>query len=204
MPESVVPLRERRQQQTLLEISSAAVDLFAERGFSEVTVEEIARAAGVSLRTFHRYFPSKEHAVCPVLDAGWKAFMDAFAARPGDEPVLDGLVAALSGCMDGEIARRHMQFIQGLPGSPALEPVWLAVLDRCQSGLRPVLARRLGLAPDSPRARLTAACVLAAIRIAVETWASDSGQPIVSTARTCLTHIGGCLLQPANQAGTTT
>ena len=136
------PLRERRQQQTLLEISSAAVDLFSERGFSEITVEEIARAAGVSVGTFHRYFPSKEHAVCPVLDAGWKAFMDAFAASPRDEPVLDSLVGALSESLHGEIA--------------------------------------------------------------VETWASDSGQPIVPTARTCLTHIGGCLLQPANHSGTTT
>ena len=204
MSDPAVSLRERRQQQTLLEISAVAVDLFAERGVADVTVEEVAAAAGVSVRTFHRYFPSKEDAVCPALDAGWTAFMDAFAARPDQEPVADGLAAALAQSLDGEMTRRHLQFIRGLPGSPSLEPVWLRVLDRCQAGLRPALARRLGLVPDSPRARLAAACVLAAMRIAVETWASDSAQPILATARTCLAHISGCLLQPPGQAGSAT
>jgi AcrR family transcriptional regulator len=196
MVDRAVPLRERRQRQTLLEMSDAAVELFAERGFAETTVQEVARAAGVSVRTFHRYFPAKEDAVSPVLDAGWQAYVDAFAVRPEREPVLDGLVAALAESLDGQMARRHMKFLRALPGSLALEPVWLRVHHRCHAALRPVLAGRLGLDPDTTRAGFAAACVVAANRIAVETWAADPGQSIVTTARSCLELVDSALLQP--------
>ena len=154
----VQPLRERLQQQTLLEISVVAVSLFAERGFAETTVEEIARAAGTSVRTFHRYFPAKEDAVSPALDAGWQLFVDAFAARPADEPVPDGLVAALAESLHGEMARRHLTLIQTLPGSPALEPAWLRVHARCQAALEPVLAGA------RPGARLAAGALRRGLR----------------------------------------
>ena len=40
-----------------------AIELFTARGFVEVTVDEIAEAAGISPRTFFRYFPTKAHVV---------------------------------------------------------------------------------------------------------------------------------------------
>jgi AcrR family transcriptional regulator len=192
----VTPLQERRKLQTLLEISEVAVDLFAERGFAETTVEEVARTAGVSVRTFHRYFPAKEDAVSPVLDAAWQAYLAAFAARPENEPVLDGLVAALAESLDGQMMGRHLTFLRTLPGSPALAPTWLRVHDRCQAGLQQVLASRLGLGPDTTRARFAAASVIAANRIAVETWADDPAASVADTARACLELIDQALLRP--------
>ncbi|MER6799893.1 TetR/AcrR family transcriptional regulator, partial [Amycolatopsis mediterranei] len=53
-------LRERKKQATRLLISNVATGLFAERGFEEVTVAEIAEAAGVSKMTVFNYFPRKE------------------------------------------------------------------------------------------------------------------------------------------------
>ncbi|MEE2060371.1 TetR/AcrR family transcriptional regulator [Rhodococcus artemisiae] len=60
----VPDLRERRRQETRLEISKAALELFELQGFAATTVEEIARAAGVSSSTFFRCFATKEESVC--------------------------------------------------------------------------------------------------------------------------------------------
>jgi AcrR family transcriptional regulator len=56
-------LIERRHEQTRAAIADVAVALFAERGFSETTMDDVADAAGVSRRTAYRHFPSKDDLV---------------------------------------------------------------------------------------------------------------------------------------------
>ena len=56
-------LRERKKQQTYDALSEAAIALFLERGFDEVSVTDIAAAADVSKPTLFKYFPTKQDLV---------------------------------------------------------------------------------------------------------------------------------------------
>ncbi|MGW1781169.1 TetR family transcriptional regulator [Streptomyces sp. NPDC002143] len=90
-------LRERKKVAAWRAIRTAALQLFEERGFEAVSVEEIAAAANVSRSTFFNYFASKEAVVFdqdPEQRDHWRAIM---ADRPADEPLWDSLTAILVG-----------------------------------------------------------------------------------------------------------
>ncbi|QCU77207.1 TetR/AcrR family transcriptional regulator [Citricoccus sp. SGAir0253] len=103
-------------------VVEAAVALFDERGFEATSVDDIARAAGVSRSTYFRQVGGKEDAVFadhgPLLDqlAGW---MDERAARPGDDPW--GTVCAASERVfahlsaDLPLARRRYRVVRAVP-----------------------------------------------------------------------------------------
>lgn len=61
------------------------MDLFLSRGFEETTVEEIAQAAGISRRSYFRYFSSKEDALVEGLAAVGETIAGALEARPAEE-----------------------------------------------------------------------------------------------------------------------
>jgi AcrR family transcriptional regulator len=80
-------LRDRTRRAVRAEIAEAAVALFAERGFDETTVEDIARAVGMTKRSFFRYFPTKEDAVFAGTEVLVEQVVEALRARPtGEDP----------------------------------------------------------------------------------------------------------------------
>src|SRR5512138_2223102 len=88
VPSAPARLKARKQQVVRDALSAAAVELFHTRGFEAVTVEEIARTAGVSRRTFFRYYESKEDVMVEHLDRDGERLLAELAARPIDEPPL--------------------------------------------------------------------------------------------------------------------
>lgn len=82
-----------RQHDTEQRIVSAALTLFDQRGFGQVTMDEIAAAADLSRRTLYRRFPTKGHVVLAVPLRWLQAWDDTFASMP-DEPPLEVAEAA--------------------------------------------------------------------------------------------------------------
>ncbi|MFC8536641.1 TetR family transcriptional regulator [Streptomyces sp. NPDC057249] len=78
-------LRERTRRAVRAELAEVAIDLFARQGFDETTVEDIARAAGMTKRSFFRYFPTKEDVVFEGIDLTGESVVADIAARPAGE-----------------------------------------------------------------------------------------------------------------------
>jgi AcrR family transcriptional regulator len=98
-------LQERKQELVRTALFDAAWQLFGERGYEATTVAEIAAAAGVSRRTFFRYYASKEDVLVETSDEVAEAMLAAMAERPLDEPPLVAIERALVPVLESRIAR---------------------------------------------------------------------------------------------------
>src|SRR4051794_34071647 len=81
-------LRERKKRQTREEIANTATALFADCGFDQVTIADVAAAAGVAKMTVTNHFPLKEDLVFDRAEHIVRGLADAVAERPAGEPVL--------------------------------------------------------------------------------------------------------------------
>jgi AcrR family transcriptional regulator len=125
-------LRERKKAATRQAISDIATRLFQERGFEQVTVAEIAEAAGVSVKTVFNYFGSKEDLFFDRADELLGAMLTALRERPpGVSPTAalrPGLLAGpipytdlpWSGLQRPEVYERIRRFVECERSSPAL------------------------------------------------------------------------------------
>jgi AcrR family transcriptional regulator len=94
--------RERHRAQTRDRLYRAAMDLFAQRGFLETTVEDITEAADVGKGTFFNYFPTKEHILGEFGGERVAAVQRTLdKARTTDGPVMD-LIRELAGNAAGQ------------------------------------------------------------------------------------------------------
>ena len=88
-------LREQRRVDLRARTRRTSLELFAERGYDAVTMEQVAAAVGVSLSTLFRHVAAKEDLLVGVVRTGRAAIVRNFAERPADEPVADALTAAV-------------------------------------------------------------------------------------------------------------
>jgi AcrR family transcriptional regulator len=156
-------------------LEEAALDLFAERGFEQTTVAEIAERAGLTERTFFRHFADKRE----VLFGGGKAFEQLFvaavAAAPASETPLQalapGLEAAGAALQERRDYSRRRQAI--IAANPELQERELIKLAALASALAEALRRR---GVDDLDATLAAEIGVAVFRTAFERWQRDGAR----------------------------
>jgi AcrR family transcriptional regulator len=95
-------LRERKKQKTRDTIIKVALDLFAEHGYEQTTIAEIANAAEVSPRTIFAYFPTKEDIVFCQLPETRERLEQALRERPDGATALDALRDFIAGSLDSD------------------------------------------------------------------------------------------------------
>ena len=139
-------LRDRKKAATRAALSSAAERLARALGIECVTADAIASEAGVSTRTFHNYFSSKEEAVLASFEESVTHWIEALASRPADEPILDVLedlvVEIVSG--SGPTASKTASIWMLSDASPALYRDAADMHQRINRAVTQALAERTG------------------------------------------------------------
>ncbi len=153
-------------------IADAAVRLFLERGFHETTIDDIAAEAGVSRRTYFRYFASKDDAILEYISLLTGRITRALEARPTEEPGLTALQNAMREVLMDEV--QDTPLARSLTGliieTPALRDRQLGINAAMEARVASILSNRLGLAAVDTTARLVAALGTDALDIGIRQW----------------------------------
>ena len=192
-------LRERRHLETKQLLVETAFDLFVERGFTNVSMEEVAQAAGVSRSTLYRRFPTKEDLVLEVPTRWMVVFDHAVEALPLDASIADAIgrpVLAVAALIDQhkEIVRTAYQILGQSPTLQQSGLVTIAWLGRIAA-----IFERFSTA-DTETSLVLAGAYFGAIDAMMLHWATTGAtSPVTEKTTLLLARLGPIL--PPNQTG---
>jgi len=154
------------------ELELISLRLFTRDGFEDTTVERIAGAAGVSKRTFFRYFDSKADVLWHAFDGEVRSLRAAFAAVSPDVPLLDAIRTAVVGvnryrAEDVPELRTRMSLITSVP---ALQASAAQHYDAWERAVSEFAAARLGEPADALYPLAIGRATLAVCRAAYDRW----------------------------------
>jgi AcrR family transcriptional regulator len=174
--EPVPGRRERKKQETRAALEAAALRLFAERGYEQTTVEDIAEAADVAVRTFFRYFSSKQHVLFgDVAHNIVDRLRAALAARPPSESPVDAVRAAMDSIDldDAEQQREILERMRLLHQMPELLPTYQMVFHDLHVVLAEFVAGRTGRPAGDLYPQLVAGAATVAAKAALHVLESN-------------------------------
>lgn len=167
----------RKRVTSRAELEHVAFGLFAQQGFEQTTVDDIAAAAGIGRRTFFRYFPSKN-------DVPWGSFdeeLDRMRLRlksfPASTPLMDAIgqaVVDFNRVPPDQIGphRRRMELLLWTPALQAHSTLRYAAWRQV---IAEFVAERTGQAPDALAPRTIAYVALGVALAAYEHWLQTAG-----------------------------
>ena len=183
--EAPVSLRERKKLATRRLLRRAALDLVAERGLANVTVEDIAEAADVSPRTFFNYFPSKEAALFGGDPERAVELRKRVATGAPGKSALDALRVVLA--QDSEEMADELRSLGGDPADwlrrmkmartdPHVRAAHAAQMAMIERAIAEGLAARLGADQETdPYPGVVAAAAVSVVRACLSFWAGSGG-----------------------------
>lgn len=165
-----------------------ALELFTEQGFEDTTVEQIAARAGVSSRTFFRYFDAKASVLWHAFDREVAALRSAFAEVPADVPTMDAIRQVVMSVNRHRVddlpeLRARMQLIGSVP---ALLASSAPHYDAWEQAVSEFAAGRLGVPVDALVPLSIGRTTLAACRSAFDRWVAVGGVDLTAFLDTAL------------------
>ena len=172
-------------------LEQAALDLYQERGFEQTTVTEIAERAGLTERTFFRYFVDKREALFGDQDLLHTLCVRTIEAAPASATPLDAVAAALEAVVPvlqerHKLVRQRQAVIAANPGLQERELLKGALLT---SAMAEALRRR---GVTDPAASLAAEVGVIVFKTAFDCWVSEPNtQDLSRLIRASLDHLKG-------------
>ena len=157
------------------ELELIALRLFTDQGFDRTTIEQIAAEAGVSKRTFFRYFGSKASVLWSEFDSEVETIRAALAEVPAEVPMMEAIrhvvvvTASHHGPQDVPELRMRMNLIGGVP---ALQSSAAIHYDAWERAISDFAATRIGQPADSLYPLAVGRATLAACRAAYDRWSA--------------------------------
>jgi AcrR family transcriptional regulator len=171
-------LGDRRRRLMREELGRIAVRLFAEHGFDNVTVDEIAAAAGTSPRTFFRYFATKDEIVLDYERRLQERLLEALRSRPMTEGAVEALRQAYIATSRVEPADRQrvLQLGRILEAAPALRARASGERLAEDRAIAEHIAERLGTRADDAKVRVIVAAMGAVSATEFRVWVDRGGK----------------------------
>jgi TetR/AcrR family transcriptional regulator, regulator of mycofactocin system len=165
----------RRRSTTWDHLSNVAIELFAARGFGEVSVDDVAQAAGIARRTVFRYYPSKNALPWGDFDAHLEHMRDLLADLDPGVPIRDALRTALLAfnTFDEAETARHRQRMRVILETAELQAYSMTMYAGWRAVVAAFVARRLGAKASDLVPQTVAWTMLGVALSAYEHWLAD-------------------------------
>ncbi len=177
---------------TSSELAEIGLELFTARGFEETTVDDIAVAAGISRRTFFRYFPSKNDLVWGDFEAHLGSLRQRLADGDG-VPMMEALSRAVRAVSvaESQAFARQRERIGLILGVPALQAHSALRYRDWRQVIAVFVAGRLGAGVEEFLPRLIGSTALAASMTAHEFWLRDDDADLGGLLEVAFTDLAG-------------
>lgn len=165
----------RRRSTTTDHISNVAIDLFSAHGFDEVSVDDVAEAAGIARRTLFRYYPSKNALPWGDFDAHLDHMRDLLNDLEPDVPIDEALRTALLAfnTFDETETARHRQRMRVILETAALQAYSMTMYAGWRTVVAAFVAKRVGAKTEDLVPQTVAWTMLGAALSAYEHWLAD-------------------------------
>ncbi|OBF88846.1 mycofactocin system transcriptional regulator [Mycobacterium sp. 852002-51152_SCH6134967] len=165
----------RRRSTTWDHISNVAIDLFAKKGFDDVSVDDIAEAAGIARRTLFRYYPSKNALPWGDFDAHLAHMRNLLADLDPEVPIGEALRTALLAfnSFDAAETARHRMRMRVILETAALQAYSMTMYAGWRGVVAEFVAKRLDATAGDLIPQTVAWTMLGVALSAYEHWLAD-------------------------------